>query len=360
MENCKSESVIYNEKEYEELLLTSGTGSPSMDKDKSPLHEDVGNRINENEWPLSGKEKVTTETVHQASLFDTYVSKTILSPGTKGFRPQFHSSCAFVLESLELLDPDFSQVVEKNTLLRENVQLNLEIGSSNSEIDKALELVLLDMNEGERSEVILCATKRGGKLKDQVIQPGPCIRCVINLGRVTNLPKFTNSSLNKNYLLSILNASTDDKYQLALNDKSCGIDLFRNGHYVDAFHRFSSGLKVLLTVETDDLSPSLQSLISTLCSNMAECQLKENNPSKAIPLCIRALDHDPCNVKALYRQASATWALGDTDQADSLLTRLLQLDPNNMAAQRLNCEVQVKIREYKDEYSKMMRRIFSG
>ncbi|XP_034237990.1 70 kDa peptidyl-prolyl isomerase-like [Thrips palmi] len=307
------------------------------------------------------EEELISKVIPQTTLYDTYVSKTILSPGIKGLRPHVHSTCTFVVESLELLDTDFSQVVKSNSMFSTNIDHNLELGSCNSEIDKALELVLLDMNEGERSEVILSATKREGKLRDQFILPVPCIKCVINLGKVTELPKHKKSSLpSNNYLLSILNASTEEKLEMALNDKSCGVDLFKNERYVDAFHRFALGVKILLTVDMQELTPSLQTLLSTLCSNMAECQLKENNPTMAVSLCAKALHHDPSNVKALYRQASASWALGDTDQADLLLQRLLQLDPNNLSAKRLNCEVQVKIKKYKDEYSKMMKRIFSS
>lgn len=368
--NQSSNSIIYNEKECSEIPLDSGSGDgptvlDSPEKSLNSVQEsplNVGNSMNKDDNPLPFDEKVICTTGPQESLYNTYVSKTILSPGTKGLRPHLHSTCSFVVETLEVLDPDFSQIVENIATLRRSVELNLEIGSSNSEIEKALELALLDMNEAEKSELILCATKRKGKLRDQFIVPTPCIKCVIKLAKINNCNKPQKSShfSHSNELLSILNASKEEKYLMALKEKSHGVDLFRNQQHVDAFHRFALGVKILLTIEADDLSPSHQSLLSTLCSNMAECQLKEDNPSNAISLCMRALQCDPCNVKALYRQASATWALGDADQADLLLKRLFELDPNNLSAKRLNCEVQDKIRKYKDEYSKMMKRIFKS
>lgn len=356
-------------REYHEIILNSKTEGIS---DHEETIETKPNTVNvpslevNNEWANSCDENLMATTVHSTSFHDKYVSsKRIMFPGSAGKRPHFLSSCTFILENVELLDLSFSEVLEKSVIFgksNRNNEVNLKIGSSNTELERALEFALLDMVEEERSEFILNTSQRSGKRVDEDVQTVPCLKCIIDLMKVDSIHESSNIAVNSSYALS--GATEEEKYCTALNEKALGVELFQQQRYVDAFYRFAAGAKVLLTSDCyllkveEDRRKNILSLFSVLCSNMAECQLRENNPSKAISLCQRALDHDPCNVKALYRQASAFWAVGDVDHADASLCRLFELDPNNQAAKRLASEVQIKIKSYEKEYTYMMKRIF--
>ncbi|KAK3922956.1 Peptidyl-prolyl cis-trans isomerase [Frankliniella fusca] len=378
---CKMEnhspagSVRYDQKEYTEIILNSSTENPesenkspknpntvyvsSLDEDDNETPEECHHLCEEIEIP---------QTSPSVSLYDTYVSKTVLTPGLVGLRPHFHSVCKVFVEETILLNPAFEHVLEGGSVFsRESSNRNtitIRIGSSDTELERALELALLNMNVAERSEVILSASDRTKKLRDKPVLPAPCVKCIINL-KAASTSCDTNMEVAGDSSLACLSSNEEEKYETALNDKNSGIELFKKQKFVDAFHRFAAGAKTLMTLDSivlegKERNEEISTLYSTLCSNMAECQLKENNPTSAMILCKRALEHDPCNVKALYRQAVAAWTLGDVDQADSLLIHLLQLDPNNLAAKRIHKEVKDRLQIYEDEYSTMMKRIFGN
>ena len=362
------------QKEYREIILNGKTSNPPDDEVTivnkphttyvTSLEDDE--EVNE-EWPYTCEEKSIPRTSHSLSLHDKYVSKRILTPGSAGKKPHFLSSCTFTVEEVLLLDSAFDDAFKNTVYLGKhnpNTEVELKLGSSSTELERALEYALFDMFVGERSEIVLHASQRSGKRKDEDVLTVPCLKCVIELRQVDNTCVSSNTLASKNYLHTLSSASEEEKYCNALNDKTVGIELFKQLRYIDAFHRFASGAKLLLTSDSllleaaESQNKGIVSLFSVLCSNMAECQLKENNPTRAIALCQKALDNNPCNVKAMYRQASAFWAVGNVDQADLLLCRVLELEPNNSAAKRLKSEVQVKIKSYEEEYAKMMRRIF--
>lgn len=386
MENCQTpETVIYEKKEYTEIVLNRKTdGAPDHGETEearrnvvhvSSLDDDDDDNLQEERNWSTCQDSEVLKTVPCSSFHDKYVSKKVLSVGSRGLKPHNHSICTFIIESRVLLESSFSNILidcsvfSKNNL---NTELELEIGSSDTELERALELALMDMFEGERSEVILCASNREDKLRDQNVVPVPCMKCILNLRKVVNNSKLVDIPANCNSPLWLLEINNENRFYAALKEKDCGVELFKRKRFVDAFHRFASGAKIIMSsdsflLECGDEKSNIKSrdekdnllLYSTLCSNMAECQLKENNPTLAITLCRKALVHDPCNVKALFRQALAAWTLGDVDQADSLLRRVFELDPTNSAAKHLNSQVQVKIKKYEDEYTKMMKRIFS-
>lgn len=317
------------------------------------------------DWPYTFEKNITI-TVPCLTMSEKYVSsKLVLCPGRKGSRPYVSSICALSIDSMELLSKSFDSIFYRSRFSafeEASTDFNFQIGSSETELEKALEIALLDMFEGERSQIILHASNRENKVRDQEFSPTPCLKCILHLKSVVHTR--VSSDHQENYLLSLSNLSEERRCKIAMDEKSHGIQLFKKGHYVDAFHRFSQGCKVLITCDSlllDDStfkSKDVLNLYSILCSNMAECQLKENNPTLAMSLCKKAIVSEPGNVKALYRQAFASWTLGDVDQAQALLKQVLKLDPNNVAAKNLSKDVQVKMKEYSDEYSRMMKRIF--
>lgn len=316
--------------------------------------------------PYTWEERNIPITVPYTTMSEKYVSsKIVLSPGRKGSRPHFSSICALTIGSMELLSKSFDIIFNHSRFsASEEVSkdFNYQIGSSETELEKALEVALLDMFEGERSQFILHASDRRNKVRDEEVSPTPCLKCILHLKSVVHTA--VSSDHQENCLLSLSNLSEERRCNIAIDEKAHGIDLFKKGHYVDAFHRFAWGCKVLMTCDSllldDDTfrNKDVLNLYSILCSNMAECQLKENNPTLAVSLCKKAIASQPGNLKALYRQAVASWTLGDVDQAQALLKQVLKLDPNNVAAKHLMKDVEVKIKEYSDKYSKMMKRIF--
>lgn len=366
-------SVTYGQKEYEEIVLNSSadkTSSHEEGRSNYPNTVHVSS-LEDEEEPCKESfdpclEKEVLKTVPCASVFEKYVSsKIVLTQGSKGVRPKSHSVCTIVIHDTNVLDTSFlgtfqqcSPLYEKNV----NTETFVEIGSSDEELGRALELTLLNMYEGEKCQVLLHSSKRTKKLRDEIVLPVPCLRCTISLKQIQKPSGLINT--HATYFLSLLRASDETKCHIAVSEKLRGVELFKQGRHVDAFHRFATGVKILLTSDwfllegTAEKNSNLSILYSTLCSNMAECQLKENNLSLAISLCKKALVCNPSNVKALYRQALAAWNLGDVDQSALSLKHLLELDPNNIAAKQLEKEVQVKMKSYEVQYANMMKRIF--
>lgn len=374
MENYPQiEPVKIAQNEYTGIFLNSSTDdSGSRDEPQNNPHAVQVSSVDEDENELEEEchhlceEIEILQTNHHVNLYDRHVFKTTLSSGVIGCRPHNHSLCSFVIEDAILLNSSYAHVVERSLVFSQwqKGTISIKIGSSSTELDRALEIALLDMYVAERSEIILSASNRSRKIRDQAVLPEPCIKCIVVLQSATS-SRLTNLNIEEDSSLACLSANEEDKYETALAEKNCGVALFKKQQFVDAFHRFSAGAKILMTLDSFildgvEINKEISTLYSTLCSNMAECQLKENNPSHAIILCKKSLDHDPRNVKALYRQAVASWSLGDVEQADSLLIKLLEFDSRNLAAKRLHKEVKDKLKSYDDEYSRMMRRIFGN
>jgi len=235
-------------------------------------------------------------------------------------------------------------LVQKIEMLQSSSGLELSegehivtIGDGDTEVLRSLDQVLPLMNCGEVARVVLKG--RGGDL----------LACELSLLEITQLEEF-------------LGLDDEQRLRRALRHKERAAALFKESRFVDAFHRFAHAAKDLMCTETillDGEVSEVQPTLSKLFSNMAECQMRLLHHEEAQDLAQRALALEPKDVKALYRAASASWGLGDTDKANGFLDRLFDIEPKNAAALNLRAKVGEKVAEYEKNYEAMMKRVFA-
>merc|ERR1740130_456097 len=106
------------------------------------------------------------------------------------------------------------------------------------------------------------------------------------------------------------------------------------------------------------LSDEDKTLAVALLSNCAMARLKVNDPAGAIKDCERALGFGADNVKVIFRRAQGHLALGNHDQAISDASRVLELEPENKAAEQLKRQVVDNIKKAKQKEKAMAAKMF--
>jgi len=153
----------------------------------------------------------------------------------------------------------------------------------------------------------------------------------------------------------------DDRLKLAeaARHKDAGNQLYRQGRYADAFHRFNRSIRAVLFVRhADVVRDDRDALYVAVCNNMAACQLQFGNYEHARRLACKTLAVDPDNVKALVRRCRAATELRMFDDALADARRALDRDPGNAVAKHY---MRVAIRGSHDQnvqYTNMVKKMF--
>ena len=133
--------------------------------------------------------------------------------------------------------------------------------------------------------------------------------------------------------------AADEKLERAQHHKDRGSELFKRARLVFALKRYNKALDIVRTVSqpADDLPAALAQQCRTLTSqcylNIAACHLKSELYEDVIAACTSALQLDAANVKGLFRRGTAYAKLHKVEQASADFEKLLQLEPENRAAQ---------------------------
>lgn len=127
--------------------------------------------------------------------------------------------------------------------------------------------------------------------------------------------------------------------------KTRGNELFKEGRFASAKKSYDRAV-AFFDSPTSELSPDLKLKVNELlvdCHlNLAACLGKMGDVQKVLTHCKKALDIQPSNVKALYRQGCAYLDLDDYYNASSSWKYALELSPGNSFVIR-------KLRELKDK-----------
>ncbi|RKP39837.1 hypothetical protein BJ085DRAFT_24001, partial [Dimargaris cristalligena] len=97
----------------------------------------------------------------------------------------------------------------------------------------------------------------------------------------------------------------------ALEIKTLGNNLFKEGNYAGALNEYEEALRHCPS--TEDLN------MSHLYNNMAACHLKLDEYEHAVEACTDSLRHQPRSEKALYRRAKANEALATSSSLAAAL-----------------------------------------
>jgi len=150
--------------------------------------------------------------------------------------------------------------------------------------------------------------------------------------------------------------------------KECGNRWFSYKDYGRAARSYTKGLQKAESFfssleETNDAtleSTPYRELVSArlaCLTNLSACLLFLEQYGKAKEACVAVLEVDPGNKKALLRAARAATALCEYEEARACLSRLLEIDPDNAAAQQelRRFRETVKLSRFKEQaFSKKM------
>lgn len=153
--------------------------------------------------------------------------------------------------------------------------------------------------------------------------------------------------------------SLEDKVEEMKVRKQCGNELFKQGRYATAKKSYDRAVN-FFDSPTSDLKPEMKTQVNELlvqCHlNLAMCSDRMGDVSQVLTHCRKALEIQPSNVKALYRQGCAYLALEDYFNASSSLKYARELNPGNV-------DVLKKLKELKEKRSRqdaLDKKLFSN
>ncbi|XP_028850402.1 FK506-binding protein-like [Denticeps clupeoides] len=97
-----------------------------------------------------------------------------------------------------------------------------------------------------------------------------------------------------------------------------------------------------------------------LHSNLALCQLKLGQPSKARESSSRATNLNPTNAKAWYRLGQASVLVGELNDARRAFGRVLELEPNSASARKALKQLNVQEKELDSKLAQRLSKMFSS
>jgi len=143
--------------------------------------------------------------------------------------------------------------------------------------------------------------------------------------------------------------------------KSEGNALFAQGLPARAVLRYGKALKVVEIDNnfTDDEKRACKALKAALFSNSAACRLKMGDWKAAEAAAGKALTMDSLAVKARFRHAQALAGLGEHDEAQRQLQRILDQEPSHAEAQKELLKVKKAARAADAKDRALYARIFA-
>lgn len=249
----------------------------------------------------------------------------LMVDGLSVFRPLIGDECTVTLINVKrsCIDCNCCDITlsawmcNTETVGTNQVHHILVIGEADCTVDRGLEAVVSNMKSGELWEFCLrCSNNRHQEI-------GGC--------HVTGQVKL----LRIKKCAGGMGWRGDDKLKLieAVRHKDVGNQLYGQGRYVDSFHRFNRSMRAILFLRNvDSVREARDVLYTTVCNNMAACQLELGNYEYALQLSGKALALDSDNLKALVRHCRASVELGMFDNALNDARHALDLDPSNTVA----------------------------
>lgn len=110
--------------------------------------------------------------------------------------------------------------------------------------------------------------------------------------------------------------------------------------------------------EAPELGEEDKHVAIALLTNCALAKIKINEAELAKFDCTKALSFDASNAKAFFHRASAELALGDFDDAVADTAKLLELDPSNKEAERLQKKIEIERKKSKQKEKAMFSKMF--
>uniref|UniRef100_G3PG99 peptidylprolyl isomerase n=1 Tax=Gasterosteus aculeatus aculeatus TaxID=481459 RepID=G3PG99_GASAC len=124
-----------------------------------------------------------------------------------------------------------------------------------------------------------------------------------------------------------------DKIALASLKRERGNVHYQRADYAFAVNSYSIALQITESSSKVDISPEeeneLMGVRVKCLNNMAASQLKLDHFDAALKSCVSALEHEPENIKALFRMGKVLSLKGEYTEAVKTLRKALKLEPSN-------------------------------
>uniref|UniRef100_A0A0B7A6C0 peptidylprolyl isomerase n=1 Tax=Arion vulgaris TaxID=1028688 RepID=A0A0B7A6C0_9EUPU len=143
--------------------------------------------------------------------------------------------------------------------------------------------------------------------------------------------------------------------------KAKGTDFFKKGQIEKAMANYNTVLDYLdgeSTLDGDE-KEKRDGLVLAARLNLAACELKLDEYTKAITHCNEALEISTKNTKAFYRRAQAYQKRKDYDKALQDYQQVVSLEPDNVAAKNQIIACKKKLQELLQEEKKLYANMFS-
>jgi len=153
---------------------------------------------------------------------------------------------------------------------------------------------------------------------------------------------------------------TPEKLEFAKTKKEQGNLMFKQGKYSIACKRYESGLNAIKYASEWEgkEEEEANTLIIALNSNIAMIKAKEKNWKDVITHADKVLEKQPDNIKALYRKGCALSESDDWVNAENILQKGLEIEPENKDFKRELAKLKKKIKIQNDKDKKMYQRMF--
>uniref|UniRef100_A0A1A7YNS1 peptidylprolyl isomerase n=1 Tax=Iconisemion striatum TaxID=60296 RepID=A0A1A7YNS1_9TELE len=206
------------------------------------------------------------------------------------------------------------------TLVEEQRDLSFTLGDG--DVIQALDLTVQLMEIGEKSLIQTDAKYAYGVRGslDPDIPPDAELSLEVELLEATDAPDLE--------LLPPL-----EKIALAVQKRERGNVHYQRGDYAFAVNSYSVALQITGSCSKVDISPEEENElldVKVKClNNMAASQLKLDHYDAALKSCVSALEHQPENIKALFRMGKVLALQGEYTEAIQTLRKALKLEPSN-------------------------------
>uniref|UniRef100_A0A1A8FRK8 peptidylprolyl isomerase n=1 Tax=Nothobranchius korthausae TaxID=1143690 RepID=A0A1A8FRK8_9TELE len=124
-----------------------------------------------------------------------------------------------------------------------------------------------------------------------------------------------------------------EKIALAVQKRERGNVHYQRGDYAFAVNSYGVALQITDSCSKVDISPEEENElldVKVKClNNMAASQLKLDHYDAALKSCVSALEHQPENIKALFRMGKVLALQAEYTEAIQTLRKALKLEPSN-------------------------------
>ncbi|XP_031174018.1 peptidyl-prolyl cis-trans isomerase FKBP8 [Sander lucioperca] len=124
-----------------------------------------------------------------------------------------------------------------------------------------------------------------------------------------------------------------ERIGLAIHKRERGNVHYQRGDYAFAVNSYSIALQITESSSKVDISPEEENELMDVrvkcLNNMAASQLKLDHYNAALKSCVSALEHQPDNIKALFRMGKVLALQGEYTEAIQTLRKALKLEPSN-------------------------------